>query len=147
VDGYVLTVAKSGIKLKETPDAEFFSIGPQMMVGNVSMQTLARHLEIGVLPSITGQRFMRPAEDGGPTPLHVPVDDKTGLNGVYAIRANVTRTTMFAGAGGRGESGTRVEYDPPLPRVFEEQLGLVLTRGKVPVEYIVVDHMEEPSEN
>lgn len=147
VDGYVLTVAKSGIKLKETSDAEFFLIGPQTMTGNVSMQNLARYLEMGALAMTTGQRFMRPAEDGGPTPLHVPVDDKTGLKGVYAIRANVSRTIVFAGGGGRGEGGTRVEYDPPLPKVFEEQLGLVLTRGKVPVEYIVVDHIEEPSEN
>jgi uncharacterized protein (TIGR03435 family) len=40
-----------------------------------------------------------------------------------------------------------VAFVPPLPQVFEEQLGLVLTRGKVPVEYIVVEHIEMPSEN
>jgi len=34
------------------------------------------------------------------------------------------------------------EFEPPLPKALEEQLGLHLERAKVPVEYLVVDHYE-----
>jgi len=30
-----------------------------------------------------------------------------------------------------------------LPKALEQQLGLHLERGKVPVEYLVVDHYEK----
>lgn len=154
VDGYVVTVAPSGIKFKETsePEQRMLGTGPQALVGNITMEGLARFLEGFLLPSLTGQQFMRPAGAGGPFPLHIPVDDKTALKGVYAIRVNTRRTALpglgAGGGGGRsGGDGSRTEYDPPLPKAFEEQLGLVLTRGKVPVEYIIVEHIEAPSEN
>jgi uncharacterized protein (TIGR03435 family) len=151
MDGYVLTVAKSGIKFKETsePGQRMLLTTSYGMGGNVTMAVLAMHLEAYTLPAMTGQQFIRLPGAGGPEPLHVPVDDRTGLKGVYAISVNVARMPVPAlgGGGGRNSVGSRTEYDPPLPKAFEEQLGLVLTRGKVPVEYIVVDHMEEPTEN
>ena len=147
MDGYVLTVAESGVKFKDTPGPErALSTGPREMNGNVSMETLARSLEFTLLPGITGQTITIP--NLGTVPRHVPVDDKTGLKGVYAIRLNYTLSVSpGVGGGGRNGGAARVDYEPPLPKAFEEQLGLVLTRGKVPVEYIVVEHIEMPSEN
>jgi uncharacterized protein (TIGR03435 family) len=81
--------------------------------------------------------------------LFKPVEDKTGLKGLYDITLNIQRRFPHAGGGPRGETNNsnRPEFDPPVPQAFEQQLGLHLERGKVPVEYIVVDHIEPPSEN
>jgi uncharacterized protein (TIGR03435 family) len=148
MDGYVLTVAKSGVKFRETSGPEGGMLGgPAGIAGDVSMETLARFLEVHALPSITGQSITIP--NVGTFPRHVPVDNNTGLKGVYAIKAVIKSTVVpgIGGGGGRNGGDVRIDYDPPLPKVFEEQLGLVLTRGKVPVEYIVVEHIEAPSEN
>ncbi len=65
-----------------------------------------------------------------------PVVDKTGLTGIYDIRLN------FAPEG---------VTDSPLPSVFtavQEQLGLKLEPTKVPVQMLVIDHVEKvPTEN
>lgn len=63
-------------------------------------------------------------------PLHKPVDDRTGLTGNY------TFDLKFAPEG---------DPDSPLPSIFtavEEQLGLQLKPGKVPVEALVIDHVD-----
>jgi uncharacterized protein (TIGR03435 family) len=148
MDGYVLTVAKSGVKFKEKSGPEGGVLaGPAGMAGDVSMETLARFLEVDSLPTITGQTIIIP--NVGTFPRHVPVDNNTGLKGVYAIKVDFRSTVVpgIGGGGGRSGGDVRIDYDPPLPKALEEQLGLVLTRGKVPVEYIVVEHIEAPSEN
>ena len=148
MDGYVLTVAKSGVKFKETSRPEAVVLGgPAGMAGDVTMETFARFLEVHSLPSITGQSITIP--NVGTFPRQVPVDNNTGLKGVYAIKADIKSTVVpgIGGGGGRSGGDVRIDYDPPLPKALEEQLGLVLTRGKVPVEYIVVEHIEAPSEN
>jgi uncharacterized protein (TIGR03435 family) len=37
--------------------------------------------------------------------------------------------------------------DPELLAAIQKQLGLKLEPGKSPVEYVVIDHVERPSEN
>ena len=37
--------------------------------------------------------------------------------------------------------------DEPVPQALEEQLGLHLELAKVPVEFVVVDHIEQLTEN
>jgi len=54
------------------------------------------------------------------------------------------------GAGAqRGASGNGipVEFDPSLAKSLEDQLGLRLERGKIPIERVVIDHFERPTEN
>ena len=60
----------------------------------------------------------------------------------------IVRNFVAAGAGVIGNvcAGPQ-EFDPPLPKAVEEQLGLRFERAKIPVEYLVVDHVEKLSEN
>ena len=65
--------------------------------------------------------------------------DKTGLRGSYDFRLNWTPD--FGG--------------PPAPdsnsvdifTALQEQLGLKLEPHRAPIEFIVIDHAEKPSEN
>lgn len=79
-----------------------------------------------------------------------PVADKTNLPGVYDITLLLNQVLPISG-GGRGGGGGRgrepFEFDPPIPRTLEEQLGLHLERGKVSAEYWIIDHIEKPTEN
>jgi uncharacterized protein (TIGR03435 family) len=80
----------------------------------------------------------------------VPVADKTGSPGIFDITLNLAEVVLPAAeVRPRGTTtGPRpIEFEPPLHRALEEQLGLTLQPGKVPVEFIVVEHIEEPSEN
>jgi len=68
--------------------------------------------------------------------LGFPVEDDTGIKGSYKI------TLKFANEG---------DGDSSLPSIFtavKEQLGLRLERAKVPLDMIVIDHVDrEPTEN
>ena len=48
---------------------------------------------------------------------------------------------------GEAPPGAIIEFDPPVSKALEEQLGLRLEARKVPVEYLVVDHVEKANEN
>jgi uncharacterized protein (TIGR03435 family) len=122
---YALVVAKNGTKLKESaPDKEFsISVGG----GRTSHLTMTKATmeQLAVQLSTSG--------------LDRPVLDKTGLAGHYDITLNWIP-----------------EYNgPPAPdsngiSVFtavQEQLGLKLEPKKAPVEILVIDHVEKPSEN
>lgn len=150
-DGYVLTVAKSGVKFKETSGPEMQpqrGMGPAVPIGEARGLT-----QLGAfVPSVWKGNFRM--EEIVKTLqsmfLFKPVGDKTGLKGLYDITLNIQRRSSGAGAGPRGardNSAPAWEFDPPVPQALEQQLGLHLERGKVPVEYIVVDHIEPPSEN
>jgi uncharacterized protein (TIGR03435 family) len=79
--------------------------------------------------------------------LDRPVVDLTRLSGIFDF------TLEFAPIAGPGsEPGTTgsASDQPALPSMFtalEEQLGLKLESRKGPVDVIVIDHVEKPSEN
>ncbi len=86
------------------------------------------------------------------------VVDKTGLKGHYDFALKWTpdegQGGMFKGPGDPGAAGQPREPAPPAdtagPSIFtalQEQLGLKLESKKGPVETIVIDHVERPSEN
>jgi uncharacterized protein (TIGR03435 family) len=86
--------------------------------------------------------------------LGMPVIDKTNLLGIYDITLKVD-TLLLRGLVEGGQEGRRsgpdqkldFEFNPPLPRALEEQLGLHLERSKVQVETLVIDHLEKATEN
>uniref|UniRef100_Q01V15 Peptidase M56, BlaR1 n=1 Tax=Solibacter usitatus (strain Ellin6076) TaxID=234267 RepID=Q01V15_SOLUE len=83
-----------------------------------------------------------------------PVLDRTGFTGEFDVNLSFTpdQSTMgLPGAGGpRDMGGPQLATDPDRPTIFaalQEQLGLKLVTAKGPVEVLVIDHVERPSEN
>ncbi len=155
-DGYVLTIAKSGIKFKETSvdeKASATTLTPAQALDQARQRCqyngrLARPAEIfvrgkcGMKELITYVRNM---------PLPLNIADKTGLVGIYDIDFVLEPVYLVApsegnGVRGGGAGGGR-EFTTPIPKALEEQLGLHLERTKIPVEFVVVDHIEQPTEN
>jgi len=142
--GYFLTVGRNGVKFKEASGDEELpnqhvelppnfvlgpgAIMPHVIQGKLSMKRFAQFLSFG---PTQGQ----------------PVIDKTDLPGIYDITLRLNQVISAPGA--RGGNGAPPEmWDPSLAKALEEQLGLRLeSAGKVPVEYLQVDHVEKPVTN
>lgn len=85
------------------------------------------------------------------------VVDKTGLTGKFDITAHWTpdQAQLMQGPFGGPPPGgppdmPQPRFDPNGPSIFtalEEQLGLKLESQKGPVDILVIDHIERPSEN
>jgi uncharacterized protein (TIGR03435 family) len=145
---YELIVAKNGPKLKEaTPVDTVNGVKSPDGVGRSGMMTMrpgqltAQAVPVASLVNILSQQ------------LHRTVMDKTGLTGKYNISLQWTQddgsNPMFKGTDG---SQQRAEPTPDAsgPSIFtavQEQLGLRLQSSKGPVQVVVIDHVEMPSEN
>jgi uncharacterized protein (TIGR03435 family) len=146
---FELVVAKGGSKLKEATHGDTYANGIQGVDGKGRAGTMR----------------MRPGEVAGQgvpiaslvnllaTQLHQTVIDKTGLTGNYDLELTWT-PDQDSGPMFKGGDGSSQKADPPPdstgPSIFtalQEQLGLKLQPTKGPVETIVVDHVEIPSEN
>jgi uncharacterized protein (TIGR03435 family) len=126
-DGYALSVAKGGPKVKEAKPAEEFVEGyvSATMPGAGIMMVTGRHASISQLAASL-QRFTR-----------VPVWDRTALSGFYDF------TFRYA-----QDLGSDVQTDAPShPTALQENLGLKLEKRKGLVESLIVDHIEEPAGN
>jgi uncharacterized protein (TIGR03435 family) len=123
---YALVVAKGGIKLK-----------PVEPNGNSSTNNRRGELEA---KGISMARFAETLSRLGLT-----VVDQTGVEGVFDFKLSYdpasTRPTADA-SDATGDSG------PSIFTALQEQLGLKLEARKVPIEYLVIDHIERvPAEN
>jgi uncharacterized protein (TIGR03435 family) len=146
---YELVVAKNGSKLKEATPGDTYANGVKGPdgVGRAGMMTMrpgqlaAQAVPVTSLVNILSQQ------------LHRTVMDKTGLTGKYDIALQWTQdeglNPMFKGTDG---SPQRAEPPPDAsgPSIFtavQEQLGLRLQSSRGPVQVVVIDHVEMPSEN
>ena len=74
--------------------------------------------------------------------MNRPVIDRTGLVGDFDFSLKYTP-----------DDGSNPDADPNAPSsasiftAMQEQLGLKLEPSKSPVEILVIDHVEQPSEN
>jgi uncharacterized protein (TIGR03435 family) len=66
-----------------------------------------------------------------------PVQDQTGLKGRYDFKL----------AGSRSDDVSMQSQYPSIFVALREQLGLTLIAKKAPIDFIVIDHLERPSEN
>jgi len=117
---YALVIAKGGSKLKPLP-ADAKQKGSSWGNGRIQLQA-------GPI-----DRLAFCLSDG----LDKVVVDKTGLTGKY----DITLTWTPDDRQGTADAG------PTLFTALEEQLGLKLESTRGPVDTLVVDHAEKPSEN
>jgi uncharacterized protein (TIGR03435 family) len=145
VDGFFLVIARGGPKFKETTlDEEPLRLVPKDPGGPETG---------GVLPMIAKGRFGMKAiarfasgylaERAAYGP---PVTDRTGLSGVYDMTILTDLVAPMSGER-RGGGAGGPHFNPTIPRVLEEQLGLRLEPAKHPVEHLIIDNIERPSEN
>ena len=67
--------------------------------------------------------------------------DRTGLTGRYSFSLNWTPSTTAA------PDSTNSATGPSILTAVREQLGLLLKLGKGPLDTIVIDRVEMPTEN
>jgi uncharacterized protein (TIGR03435 family) len=125
---YALVVAKGGLKIKESPANEENgeSVGRGQLTGQgMQIGSLAMSLS-----GIVGRLVV----------------DKTGLTGKYDAKLQWTPDDE------RGITQTNgvtppADSRPSIFTALQEQLGLKLESSKEPVDTIVIDHLEMPTEN
>jgi uncharacterized protein (TIGR03435 family) len=71
--------------------------------------------------------------------LKAPVADQTGLTGKYDLDMHFMPASR--------SMDSDAEPGPTVQQAVQEQLGLKLEKGKGPIEVLVIDRLEKPSEN
>jgi bla regulator protein blaR1 len=147
---YSLVVAKGGSKLHEAKPGDTYPNGIKGPDGR---------------PVPPGSHFMRMGR-GELTAQGLGMDDiahlltrqtgrtvvdNTGLKGNYDFTLHWTPDQIAPTPNGPGSAGpdssTSSESGPSIFTAIQEQLGLKLESQKGPVEILVIDHVERPSEN
>ena len=129
---FALTVDPAGLKMKVNTSPQDFSIpvngGPAHVVG--------RRVPMNYLCWWLGQMLQQDER---------PVIDLTGLNQNYDFDLSFM-PVLPPGASADGLP-TELRDLPSLFVAVREQLGLKLEPQKGPVEYLVIDHIDKPSDN
>ena len=117
---YALVVAKDGPKFREAPDSKFAAKTGRghLEIHHADMLLLTRNLPLDAVDR--------------------PIVDMTGLKGFFDLTLDWTPDTARPSPNDTG---------PSIFTALQEQLGLKLEPRKLPVEFIVIDHVERPSEN
>ena len=124
--GYALVVARGGFKLK--PAAPGGPSGTSRNGGRVQTLTAKRSSMADLADDIARS-------------LGEMVVDKTGIDGVYDFELRFTTDDLISNA-------TDAESIPSLFTALKETIGLRLQSERVPVDIIVVDHVERvPTDN
>jgi uncharacterized protein (TIGR03435 family) len=130
---YELVIDKGGSKMKEV-DAPKDS--PQGIQGGGKGQLVGMAAPIQLLVNVLSPQ------------LGHSVIDKTGLKGKYDFTLKWTPDpSALPPPAGAPEGPPPDSNGPSLFTAMQEQLGLKLQSTKGPVEMLVVDHVERPSEN
>jgi uncharacterized protein (TIGR03435 family) len=132
---YALVVAKNGPSLHKSKESDG-STGTSAGTGQVT----GKGVTLADVARILTQELSRE--------LGRVVVDKTGIEGRYDITLKWTPDTGTASTNG-GTEGTATPADsgPSIFTAIQEQLGLKLESAKGPVQVLVIDHVEMPSEN
>jgi uncharacterized protein (TIGR03435 family) len=148
---YALVIAKNGPKLQEAKSGDTYPKGMKGLDGraHAGMMRMGRGQLTGQAIPLASLVHML-SQQLGRTVL-----DKTGLKGNYDFALQWTpdqsQPAMLMGPEG-GKPGTDnapppESSGPSLFTAIQEQLGLKLESQKGPVEILVIDHVEKPSEN
>ncbi|MGP8260763.1 MAG: TIGR03435 family protein [Acidobacteriaceae bacterium] len=147
---YNLVIAKSGLKMTEAKPGE---VSPYHFhsPGDPSMAYTGPGMTMRDTPNgpLTVFQRMDMAEfeksDVFAYTLDRPVIDKTGLTGVYNFELDFSYQPITAAPSQDG-----VAAEPSSPDIFtalQKQLGLKLEPARGPVQQLIIDHVERPSED
>jgi bla regulator protein BlaR1 len=145
---FVLVVAKNGPKLHEAKPGDTYPDGIKDMngKGHGNVMQFGRGLLTGQGVPISDLVKMLSQQH-----LGLIIVDKTGLTAKYdfTLKWNPENLSTGLTEGNQPSSGdTPADTSgPSLFAAIQEQLGLKLEREKGPVEVLVIDHVERPSEN
>lgn len=137
---YALMIGKNGPKLQESQTKEANGQKGMMRMGRGQLS--GQGVPLDMLTRTLANQLGR------------PVVDRTGLKGNFDFKLEWTPDPGQGGGPFAGPPPPGVDAPPPPdpngPSVFtalQEQLGLRLESQKGPVEMVVVDRVEKPSEN
>jgi uncharacterized protein (TIGR03435 family) len=138
IDGYILSVANNGPKLKEAAIEEAFTENNLTHEGGRD-RIITGKASIRAFTEFLSHRIW----------LLAPVVDNTNLKGTYVLNLSYSLPLWRPiDVGQRGGVGSVAEQGfSAFQAAMQEQLGLRLERAKVPHEFMVIDHIEKPSEN
>lgn len=126
---YVVTVAKSGHKLKSSQGEGEMEVKP---TASGRMAAAFSHVTLAQLSEMAS------------SPLQGVVVDQTGLTGSYDFTLDMS---PFMGGGDFRPTGIE-DIITMLIQAAKEQLGIIIEQRKTPVEILIVDHAEKlPVEN
>jgi uncharacterized protein (TIGR03435 family) len=145
---YALVIAKNGLKMREAKPDESYSNGVKGADGHAlgkSVMEFGRGQLTGQgvpIASLAQLLSQQPELDGR------VVLDRSGLTGKYDFTLQWTpENLMLNGMQGPGNAPPPDSSGPSLFTALQEQLGLKLESAKGPVDALVIDHVEHPSEN
>jgi uncharacterized protein (TIGR03435 family) len=125
---FSLIVAKNGPKLKVSPAGTISYSG--MSNGYITGQGISMHAFVFNLSNEIGHQVV----------------DETGLTNNYELTLNWAPDEMEASSD-LSRSAPGADAGPSVFAAIQEQLGLKLVPSKGPVEVIVIDHIDRPTEN
>ena len=148
---YALVVAKGGSKLQGTkpddanPDPANAAAHPSNK-GRMRMSFQATAIEL----TATGMAMDGLARQLA-SQLHSTVQNQTGLKGIYDFTLHFTPEDAGMDASGPGGGSANASlsdnFGTSIFAAVEDQLGLKLESKKGPVDVVVVDHVDKPSDN
>ncbi len=158
IDAYTLVLAKGGLKLKQaisasgspmppSPPGTPFTLDedkyPRLVANYSGVQARSTNgvVRMTIRNSSIAQLAIRLTRG------IVPIADGTGLTGLYDGKVEYSEQSIIQMLG----SSIPASGDDPAPDIFtafEKQLGLRLEKGKMQIEVVVIDHLNQtPSEN
>jgi len=129
---YALTVDPSGLKMKPNTSPQDFEIPMQGAPAKVT----GKRVPMNYLCWNLGQTLQNDAR---------PVVDETGLTGNYDF--TLSYVPQLPPGADAGQLPPEYKDLPSLFDALKQQLGLRLTAQKGPVEHLVIDHIDKPTEN
>jgi uncharacterized protein (TIGR03435 family) len=128
MQAYVLEVGKAGAKLTKTGKSTPGGASTTTNGTNTGTSIQARQTSMDLFAKVLARE------------MGLPVVDRTGLSGDFDFNISWTPDRIRAAA----------PADSDLPTIFtavQDQLGLRLRAEKVPIEVLIIDRAEKPTEN